>query len=82
MLVWYTREDGEVVSDYQEIDLKKCLTNPVSLEWSAARAGPGDNVDLAITAEPQSLCSLGECDSDPTYRAPMMAGSQGHRGMN
>ncbi|XP_050718244.1 alpha-1-inhibitor 3-like isoform X4 [Eriocheir sinensis] len=62
VLVWYTREDGEVVSDFQEIDLKKCLTNLVSLKWSAARAGPGDTVDLAMTAEPQSLCSLGVVD--------------------
>ncbi|XP_045126879.1 alpha-2-macroglobulin-like protein 1 isoform X2 [Portunus trituberculatus] len=62
VLVWYTRPDGEVVSAMQEIRIKKCLTNLVSLAWSTNKAEPGEEVHLDLNAEPNSLCSLGVVD--------------------
>ncbi|KAG0728379.1 Alpha-1-inhibitor 3 [Chionoecetes opilio] len=62
VMVWYSRSDGEVVSDSQEIKIRKCLTNPVSLTWSTDKAEPGDKVNLTVAAAPASLCSLGVVD--------------------
>ncbi|XP_071524396.1 alpha-1-inhibitor 3-like [Panulirus ornatus] len=62
VLVWYTREDGEVVSDVRELEVEKCLNNDVSLTWSVAQAQPGAQASLALTSEPNSLCSLGVVD--------------------
>lgn len=62
VLVWYTRQDGEVVSAMQEIKIRKCLTNRVSLAWSRDKAEPGEEVHLDLTGAPNSLCSLGVVD--------------------
>lgn len=62
VLVWYTRQDGEVVSAMQEIKIRKCLTNRVSLAWSTDKAEPGEEVHLDLTGAPNSLCSLGVVD--------------------
>ncbi|XP_071524048.1 murinoglobulin-2-like isoform X2 [Panulirus ornatus] len=62
VLVWYTREDGEVVSDIRELEVEKCLNNDVSLSWSVAQAQPGAQASLFIYSEPNSVCSLGVVD--------------------
>ncbi|XP_070000255.1 alpha-2-macroglobulin [Penaeus vannamei] len=62
VVVWYTRPDGEVVSDTQIFDIEKCLDNDVNLVWSAARVQPGERATLDLSAAPQSICSLGVVD--------------------
>ncbi|XP_047484789.1 alpha-2-macroglobulin-like isoform X4 [Penaeus chinensis] len=62
VIVWYTRPDGEVVSDTQIFDIEKCLDNDVNLVWSAARVQPGEQATLDLSAAPQSICSLGVVD--------------------
>ncbi|XP_063605240.1 alpha-1-macroglobulin-like, partial [Penaeus indicus] len=62
VVVWYTRPDGEVVSDTQIFDIGKCLDNDVNLVWSAARVQPGEQATLDLSAAPQSICSLGVID--------------------
>ncbi|XP_037797121.1 alpha-1-macroglobulin-like, partial [Penaeus monodon] len=62
VVVWYTRPDGEVVSDTQIFDIEKCLDNDVNLVWSAARVQPGEQATLDLSAAPQSICSLGVVD--------------------
>lgn len=62
LVVWYSRDDGEVVSDTQELKIEKCFSNKVNLAWSRSKAQPGEQVDLNLSAEPESLCSLGVVD--------------------
>nr|XP_045622212.1 murinoglobulin-1-like [Procambarus clarkii] len=62
VLVWYTREDGEVVADTRELEVEKCLGNTVNLAWSASRAQPGHEASLSLSTEPNSFCSLGVVD--------------------
>ncbi|XP_063614627.1 murinoglobulin-2-like [Penaeus indicus] len=62
VVVWYTRPDGEIVSDTQIFDIEKCLDNDVNLVWSAARVQPGEQATLDLSAAPQSICSLGVVD--------------------
>ncbi|XP_050717838.1 alpha-2-macroglobulin-like isoform X1 [Eriocheir sinensis] len=62
VLVWYTRADGEVVSDVRELQVKRCLANNVTLSWSTPKAQPGDSASLTLGSEPNSVCSLGVVD--------------------
>nr|XP_045600836.1 alpha-1-inhibitor 3-like [Procambarus clarkii] len=62
VVVWYTRRDGEVVSDARELRVAKCLGNPVTLAWAATDAQPGDTTTFSLSSEPNSLCSLGVVD--------------------
>ncbi|ROT85734.1 alpha2 macroglobulin isoform 2 [Penaeus vannamei] len=70
VVVWYTRPDGEVVSDTQIFDIEKCLDNDVNLVWSAARVQPGERATLDLSAAPQSICSLAHC------RFPLSGGAE------
>nr|XP_053637252.1 LOW QUALITY PROTEIN: alpha-2-macroglobulin-like [Cherax quadricarinatus] len=58
VVVWYTRDDGEVVPDSREVDINKCFWNKVNLSWSNSRVQPGEQVNLDLSAEPESICSL------------------------
>ncbi|XP_042229017.1 alpha-2-macroglobulin-P-like isoform X2 [Homarus americanus] len=62
VVVWYTRQDGEIVSDARELTVEKCLANPVDLTWGATEVQPGDNAVFTLSSEPNSLCSLGVVD--------------------
>ncbi|XP_018026231.1 alpha-2-macroglobulin isoform X3 [Hyalella azteca] len=62
VLVWYTRDDGEVVSDSQELKISKCLNQKVGLSWPKDRVEQGTQLPLTLTAQPNSLCSLGIVD--------------------
>ncbi|XP_042230883.1 alpha-1-macroglobulin-like [Homarus americanus] len=62
VVVWYIRHDGEVVSDVKELEIHKCYNNKVDLAWSHSRVQPGEDVNVNLSAEPQSLCSLGVVD--------------------
>ncbi|XP_068236577.1 alpha-1-inhibitor 3-like isoform X6 [Palaemon carinicauda] len=62
IVVWYSREDGEVVSDSQEIKVSRCYTNKVDLQWSRSKVQPGEQANLKLSTEPQSTCSLGVVD--------------------
>ncbi|XP_042877953.1 alpha-2-macroglobulin-like isoform X5 [Penaeus japonicus] len=62
IVVWYTRPDGEVVSDTQILEIEKCLENDVNLVWSSAKVQPGEQATLDLSAAPQSICSLGVVD--------------------
>lgn len=60
--MWYAREDGEIVSDAQEFTVEKCLDHKVELSWPTNTVEQGTKLPLTLTAEPNSLCSLGIVD--------------------
>ncbi|KAG7168910.1 Murinoglobulin-1-like, partial [Homarus americanus] len=62
VLVWYTRQDGEVVADIRELEVEKCLGSSVNLTWSDAQLEPGQQTTLTLSSEPNSVCSLGVVD--------------------
>ncbi|KAG7168925.1 Murinoglobulin-2-like 4, partial [Homarus americanus] len=62
VLVWYTREDGEVVADTRELEVEKCLGSSASLTWSESQAQPGQQTTLTLSSDPNSVCSLGVVD--------------------
>lgn len=62
VLIWYARDDGEVVSDTRELKVAKCLSNSASLSWSAEQAQPGDETTLTLSSKANSVCSIGVVD--------------------
>ncbi|XP_069182649.1 alpha-1-inhibitor 3 [Procambarus clarkii] len=62
VLVWYTRNDGEVVADSRKMLVEKCLPNAVDVRWSVSQVQPGKTAEINLTAAPNSTCSLGVID--------------------
>ncbi|KAG7168999.1 Alpha-2-macroglobulin-like 9, partial [Homarus americanus] len=62
VLMWYTREDGEVVSDARDLEVERCLGSEVRLEWREDSTQPGALTALSLSSRPHSLCSLGVVD--------------------
>lgn len=60
VVVWYIREDGEVVSDTRELEVDKCLSTTVDLSWSEQQTQPKEQATLKLESEPNSICSLGK----------------------
>ncbi|XP_068236210.1 alpha-1-inhibitor 3-like [Palaemon carinicauda] len=62
VLAWYTREDGEVVSDAREIEIEKCLRNSADINWEVKRAQPGEDTSVSLSSKPNSVCGIGVVD--------------------
>ncbi|KAG7169002.1 Alpha-2-macroglobulin-like 4 [Homarus americanus] len=62
VIVWYTRADGEMVTDTRELEVDKCLPNTVDLSWSEEQAQPGELTTLSLSGAPRSLCSFSVVD--------------------
>uniref|UniRef100_A0A8C4QUS9 CD109 molecule n=1 Tax=Eptatretus burgeri TaxID=7764 RepID=A0A8C4QUS9_EPTBU len=59
LLVYYIREDGEVVNDGISFAVEGIFGNKVELEWSKLQAAPTDNVSLQVTTgEAQAYVGL------------------------
>ncbi|KAL5012797.1 hypothetical protein ScPMuIL_011348 [Solemya velum] len=57
-IVVYYMSGNNVISETDEFDVDGLLQNQVSLSFDRAEAEPGDNISLAITADPQSVVNL------------------------
>ncbi|XP_076059567.1 alpha-2-macroglobulin-like protein 1 [Oratosquilla oratoria] len=69
VLVWFTRDDGEVVSDSASVNLQQCLEHRVSMTWRPNRTEPRGQSTLTITAEPNSVCSFDVVDKRVDLRS-------------
>ncbi|KAL7293106.1 hypothetical protein TKK_0013261 [Trichogramma kaykai] len=59
VLVYYVRDDGELVADTLDIELEGTLQNFVDIKTVPNdEVGPGDNVDITIIAKPNSYVGL------------------------
>ncbi|XP_068249990.1 alpha-1-inhibitor 3-like [Palaemon carinicauda] len=70
VLVWYIKDDGEVVSDVKEMTVQKCLPIKVDFVWSTNRTQPGDTASLKLTSAPDSICSYGVVDKSVELLSP------------
>ncbi|GFO49781.1 alpha-2-macroglobulin-like protein [Plakobranchus ocellatus] len=64
LLLYYVREDGEVVADSTLYDVEPCFENQVKLEFNESQAIPGQSVNLNLVAEPGSVCGVGIVEGD------------------
>ncbi|MGH0123282.1 UNVERIFIED_CONTAM: hypothetical protein FKN15_021022 [Acipenser sinensis] len=59
MIVYYVRDDGEVVNDFLELSIGSIFKNKVSLSWSKTQVKPSESVSLGVTVtEPMSLVGI------------------------
>lgn len=58
VLVYYIRDDGEIVADALDVDLQGTLQNFVDIKVSPGNVRPGESVDLTITSKPNSYIGL------------------------
>ncbi|XP_014214992.1 CD109 antigen-like isoform X2 [Copidosoma floridanum] len=58
VLVYYVRPDGEIVADSLNVELEGALQNFVDIKTVPGEVEPGDNVDLTITAKPNSYVGI------------------------
>ncbi|KAL5012796.1 hypothetical protein ScPMuIL_011347 [Solemya velum] len=58
MIIYYMTASQHIVSEVLEFDVGGLLQNQVSLTFNTTKAEPGDGINLAITADPQSFVNL------------------------
>ncbi|XP_015122489.1 CD109 antigen isoform X1 [Diachasma alloeum] len=58
VLVYYTKENGEVVADALDVELEGTLQNFVEVSVKPGETGPGQTVDLNITSRPNSFVGV------------------------
>nr|UVH36225.1 sea star footprint protein 9 [Asterias rubens] len=62
VMVYYIREDGEVVADTITIPVEEVFQNEVDVSFDEKTAAPGDSAVLSVRAKASSLCAFGVVD--------------------
>ncbi|KAK9962088.1 hypothetical protein ABG768_007470 [Culter alburnus] len=62
ILVYCVLPSENVVASSKNFDTEKCFKNKVSLQFSPAKAVPGEKNTLQLSAQPGSLCGLSAVD--------------------
>ncbi|GIY30102.1 hypothetical protein CDAR_6902 [Caerostris darwini] len=62
LLVFYVREDGEIVADARMFRIAHCLLNKVNLQFRHEQQYPSTEASMLLTASPSSLCGVGLVD--------------------
>ncbi|XP_064474631.1 alpha-2-macroglobulin-like isoform X3 [Ornithodoros turicata] len=62
LLVFYIREDGEVIADSQEFEVEKCLKNNVTLRFGSESVQPATTAAIHLSGSPLSFCGVGVVD--------------------
>ncbi|GFO36565.1 alpha-2-macroglobulin-like protein, partial [Plakobranchus ocellatus] len=70
LLMYYMREDDELVADSMEYDVKPCFETQVSLESGPKRAFARERVNLTVQTAPHAICSIGAVGKDVPQFTP------------
>ncbi|KAM7114384.1 pregnancy zone protein-like [Molossus nigricans] len=70
LLLYTILPNGEIVADIQKLQIEKCFANKVNLRFSSAKSLPASDINLKITATPQSLCALHAVDQSVLLMKP------------
>ncbi|XP_042903031.1 alpha-2-macroglobulin isoform X2 [Parasteatoda tepidariorum] len=62
VLVYYVRDDGEVVADSMKIDIENCFKNKVDFAFGYDAQQPGAETPVTIKAGANSLCGIKAVD--------------------
>ncbi|KFM60089.1 Murinoglobulin-1, partial [Stegodyphus mimosarum] len=58
LLVFYVRENEEIVADSNVFRIQKCLMNKVGLRFSQTQQYPGTEATIHLSANPSSICGI------------------------
>ncbi|GAB6025183.1 C3 and PZP-like, alpha-2-macroglobulin domain containing 8 [Chamberlinius hualienensis] len=62
IVVYYIREDGEIVSDSETFDVEECFKNNIEMKFEDETVLPGAIATLNVSADVNSLCGIGFTD--------------------
>ncbi|XP_037797187.1 murinoglobulin-2-like [Penaeus monodon] len=62
LLIWDTRDDGEVVADSVQLDVERCLGFSAQTPRGQRHGPPGEEIELSLESEAHAVCSLGVVD--------------------
>ncbi|KFM56606.1 Pregnancy zone protein, partial [Stegodyphus mimosarum] len=62
LLVFYVRENGEIIADSKMFRIQKCLTNKVRLNFRHKQQYPSTEATMLLSASPFSVCGIGLVD--------------------
>ncbi|XP_064609177.1 LOW QUALITY PROTEIN: CD109 antigen-like [Liolophura sinensis] len=58
ILLYFVREDGEIVTDSISFNVEGLFANQVSVHFNKAKAEPGQDVDVIVSADANSVVNL------------------------
>lgn len=70
LLVYYVRNDGEVVGNSIKFDVENCLQNKVESSWTDNQKYPGETTYFNIKAAAGSLCAVSAVDKSTHILSP------------
>ncbi|XP_035231579.1 LOW QUALITY PROTEIN: alpha-2-macroglobulin-like [Stegodyphus dumicola] len=62
LLVFYVRENGEIIADSKMFRIQKCLMNKVRLNFRHKQQYPSTEATMLLSASPFSICGIGLVD--------------------
>ncbi|GAB6025191.1 C3 and PZP-like, alpha-2-macroglobulin domain containing 8 [Chamberlinius hualienensis] len=62
IVVYYIREDGEIVSDSETFAVEECFKNNIEMKFEDETVLPGAIATLNVSADVNSLCGIGFTD--------------------
>ena len=67
LLLYYVRQDGEVVTASHSIQVGHCFENKVKTAWHEERMSPGSMARFHLEAAPNSLCGVSAVDRSTRF---------------
>ncbi|GFY41170.1 pregnancy zone protein [Trichonephila inaurata madagascariensis] len=67
LLVFYVREDGEIVADSRMFRISRCLLNKVNLHFRHEQQYPSTEATMLLSASPASVCGIGLVDKSVRF---------------
>ncbi|XP_014882245.1 alpha-2-macroglobulin-like, partial [Poecilia latipinna] len=70
IMVYAVLPSKKVISQSTDFSTEKCFNHKVSLEFSSSSAVPGEETNLQLTAQPDSLCGVSAIDQSVLIKEP------------
>ncbi|XP_017163865.1 alpha-2-macroglobulin-like isoform X2 [Poecilia reticulata] len=70
IMVYAVLPNKKVISQSTDFSTEKCFNHKVSLEFSSSSAVPGEETNLQLTAQPDSLCGVSAIDQSVLIKEP------------
>ncbi|KAH7932425.1 hypothetical protein HPB52_024569 [Rhipicephalus sanguineus] len=62
VLAFYVRPDGEVIADFEQFEVEKCLENNVTMRFGSEVVQPATSAAIHLYGSPHSYCGVGIVD--------------------
>uniref|UniRef100_A0A672JGD0 Alpha-1-macroglobulin-like n=1 Tax=Salarias fasciatus TaxID=181472 RepID=A0A672JGD0_SALFA len=70
VVVYAVLPSENVIANSADFNVEKCFGHKVSLEFAPTTSVPGEEVDIQVTAQPDSLCGVSAVDQSVLIKEP------------